>query len=209
MSVLSSVKGFFGKIGDVVSVKNIQAILGDLGKLFTNVKTTFSHLTGVIGAGQHLFDSIVGEIDGFKNFREDIRIKSRVINLESAIAKTRDLILGIPASWRAILDIFSQVRKAVAKDVAAEEGAALLAIETAGLSEIAVAIGIFYQIISFVADIISDVQTIVDEIRALRLEIEKLDTIFLSQSNKRKRLKLVDGKSIRIRIGHLHGSAGS
>jgi hypothetical protein len=204
MSVFSSVKGFFGKIGDVVSVKNIQAILGDLGKLFTNVKTTFAHLTGVIGAGQHLFDSVVGEVDGWKNFKEDIRLKSRVINLESAITKTRDLILGIPASWRAVLDIFSQVRKAIAKDVAAEEGAALLAIETAGLSEIAVAIGIFYQVLSFVADMISDIQTIVDELKALRLEVEKLDTIFLSQSNKRKRLKLANGKSIRIRVGKLH-----
>jgi len=204
VSVFSSVKGFFGKIGDVVSVKNIQAILGDLGKLFTNVKTTFAHLTGVIGAGQNLFDSVRGEIDGWKNFREDIRLKSRVVNLESAFRKTRDLILGIPASWRAILDIFSQVRKAIAKDVAAEEGAALLAIETAGLSEIAVAIGIFYQVLSFVADIISDVQTIVDELKRLRLEIEKLDTIFLSQSNKRKRLKLANGKSIRIRVGELH-----
>jgi hypothetical protein len=204
MSVVSSVKGFFGKIGDVVSVKNIQAILGDLGKLFTNVKTTFKHLTGVIGAGQNLFESVKGEIDGWKNFREDIRLKSRVVNLETAFRRTRDLILGIPASWRAVLDIFSQVRKAIAKDVAAEEGAALLAIETAGLSEIAVAIGIFYQVLSFVADIISDVQTIVDELKALRLEVEKLDTIFLSQSNKRKRLKLANGKSIRIRVGQLH-----
>jgi len=168
MSVVSSVKGFFGKIGDVVSVKNIQAILGDLGKLFTNVKTTFKHLTGVIGAGQNLFESIKGEIDGWKNFREDIRLKSRVVNLEIAFRKTRDLILGIPASWRAVIDIFSQVRKAIAKDVAAEEGAALL------------------------------------ELKALRLEIEKLDTIFLSQSNKRKRLKLANGKSIRIRVGKLH-----
>jgi hypothetical protein len=103
-----------------------------------------------------------------------------------------------------VLDIFSQVRKAVQKDIAAEEGAALLAVETAGLSEVAVGIGILYQVLSFVADIIQDLQTIVDELKRLRLEIEKLDTVFLQQDNKRKRIKLASGKRIRVRIGALH-----
>jgi hypothetical protein len=204
MGFFSRTATLFHKVTDTFSFENLEKIGADAVKLFKNIKQTFLHLTGVISAGQTLFDTVIGEIDAWKHFKEDIRLKSRVINLESAIRKTRDLIEGIPASWRAVLDIFSQVRKAVQKDIAAEEGAALLAVETAGLSEVAVGIGILYQVLSFVADIIQDLQTIVDELKRLRLEVEKLDTIFLQQDNKRKRIKLADGKRIRIRIGRLH-----
>jgi hypothetical protein len=204
MGFFSRTSTLFHKVTDTFSFENLEKIGSDAVKLFKNIKQTFLHLTGVISAGQTLFDTVIGEIDAWKHFKEDIRLKSRVINLESAIRKTRDLIEGIPASWRAVLDIFSQVRKAVQKDIAAEEGAALLAVETAGLSEVAVGIGILYQVLSFVADIIQDLQTIVDELKRLRLEIEKLDTVFLQQDNKRKRIKLASGKRIRVRIGALH-----
>jgi len=204
MGFFSKASTLFHKVSDSFSFENLEKIASDAVKLFKNVKQTFLHLTGVISAGQTLFDTVKGEIDAWRHFKEDIRIKSRVINLESAIRKTRDLIVGIPASWRAVLDIFSQIRKAVQKDIVAEEGAALLAIETAGLSEVAVGIGILYQVLSFVADVIQDLQTIVDELKRLRLEVEKLDTIFLQQDNKRKTFKLADGKRIRIRVGKLH-----
>jgi len=206
--IFSAVRSFFSFLDQNVSIQNLvpllKGALADAVKLFKNILTTFQKMTSLVGDAKHLFDTVVGEIDGWKNFKQDIRLKSRVVNLEEAITKTRDLIEGIPASWRAVLDLFSQIKKAVAKDVAAEEGAALLAIETAGLSEVAAAVAILYQILSFAVDTIADLQTIVDELRRLRLEVEKLDTIFLPQSNKRKRLKLADGSSIQIRVGKLH-----
>jgi hypothetical protein len=201
MSFFSSAKGFITGLTGGLSIEGIKKIIADLGTVFQDIKNTFNHLTGVFGAGKNLFDTVVSEIDAWKNFKQDIRLRSRVINLERAITKTKELIAGIPASFRAAVDIVKQIGKAIEKDVAAEEGAAVLAVETAGLSEIVVAIGILYQVLSFVADIISDLQTIVDELKRLREEIEKLDTIFLSQSNKRKTLKLADGSTIRIRTG--------
>jgi hypothetical protein len=57
-----------------------------------------------------------------------------------------------------------------------------------------------------IADVIDDLQTVVDELKRIRLEIEKLDTIFLQQGNKRKTLQLLNGKSIRIRVGRLHSA---
>jgi hypothetical protein len=206
MGFFSKAGTLFHKVSDTFSFENLEKIGGDAVKLFKNVKTTFNRLTGVIGAGQHLIDTVKGEVDAWRNFKEDIRIKSRVINLESAIRKTRELILGIPASWRAVLDVISQIRKAIQKDIVAEEGAALLAIETAGLSEVAVGVGILYQVLSFFADVIQDLQTIVDELQRLRLEVEKLDTVFLQQDNKRKSFKLANGKRIRVRIGRLHSA---
>lgn len=204
MGFFSSVKTFATKVSNVASFENFRQFYDDLVKLFGKVRGLYLHLTGVIGAGQHLWDSIVGEVDGWKNFKEDIRLKSRVVNLEIAIRKTRELIAGIPASYHAAIDLISQIKKSIQKDVVAEEAAGALAIETAGLSEVAVAIGIVYQVVSFFADVIEDLQTIVDELRRLRLEIEKLDTIFLAQDNKRKTLRLADGKRIRIRLGKLH-----
>lgn len=204
MSFLSSVKGFAQKVSNVASFENFRQFWDDLVKLFDKVKNLYNHFVGVFNAGQHLFESVRGEVDAWKHFKQDIRIRQRVVQLERAIQKTRDLILGIPASWRAAVDLIAQARKAIQKDIIAEEVAAATAIETAGLSEIAVAIGIVYQVVSFVADVIEDLQTIVDELQRLRLEIEKLDTIFLQQNNKRKTLRLGNGKSIRIRVGALH-----
>ena len=204
MGFISSVKSFAHKVEQVSTFENFRQFWDDLVKLFGKVKNLINHFVGVFGAGQHLFDSVRGEIDAWKNFKEDIRLRQRVVNLERAIQKTRELILGIPASWRAAVDLVSQAKKAISKDIVAEEVAAAAAIETAGLSEIAVGIGIIYQVISFVADVIQDLQTIVDELQRLRLEIERLDTIFLQQGNKRKTLRLADGKRIRIRVGGLH-----
>jgi hypothetical protein len=204
MGFISSVKSFAQKVEKAATFENFRQFWDDLVKLFEKVKNLYNHFVGVFDAANHLFDSVRGEIDAWKNFKEDIRIRQRVVQIERAIVKTRELILGIPASWRAALDLIAQARKAIQKDIIAEEVAAATAIETAGLSEIAVAIGIVYQVVSFVADVVQDLQTIIDELKRLRLEIERLDTIFLQQDNKRKTLRLENGQRIRIRVGRLH-----
>jgi hypothetical protein len=194
--------GIFSKIGSFFKTagQDLVNLVKNIITVFTKVKDLFSEVTTLVQSGKD-------EIDGWKHFKEDIRLKSRVVNLETAFKKTRDLVLGIPKSWHAVLDLFSQIKSALAKDIAEEEGAALLAVETAGLSEVAVAIAIIYQVLSFVESVVSDLQTILDEAKLLRLEVEKLDTVFLQQDNKRKTVKLESGKSIRIRVGKLHASA--
>jgi len=194
--------GIFSKIGSFFKTagKDLVNLVKNIITVFTKVKDLFSEVTTLI-------QSAKDEIDGWKNFKEDIRLKSRVINLETAFKKTRDLVQGVPKSWHAVLDLFSQIKSALAKDVVEEEGAALLAVETAGLSEVAVALQIIYQVLSFVESVVSDLQTILDEAKLLRLEVEKLDTVFLQQDNKRKTLKLDNGKRIKIRVGKLHASA--
>ena len=191
--------GFFSKVGSFFKTagKDVVNLVKNIITVFTKVKDLFSEVTTLVQSGKD-------EIDGWKHFKEDIRLKSRVVNLEKAFTKTRDLVEGIPASWHAVLDLFSQIKSALAKDVAEEEGAALLAVETAGLSEVAVAIAIIYQVLSFVESVVSDLQTILDEAKRLRLEVEKLDTVFLQQDNKRKTLKLESGKTIKVRVGKLH-----
>jgi conjugal transfer/entry exclusion protein len=191
--------GIFSNIGSF-----FKHAAGDVVNLVKNIITTFTKIKDLFKQVQTLIQSGKDEVDGWKHFKEDIRLKSRVVNLEMAFKKTRDLVEGIPASWHAVLDLFSQIKSALAKDVAEEEGAALLAVETAGLSEVAVAIAIIYQVASFVESVVSDLQTILDEAKRLRLEVEKLDSVFLQQGNKRKTLKLEDGSTIKVRTGKLH-----
>jgi methyl-accepting chemotaxis protein len=198
----------------------IKTLLGPFGKLIDKVKQTYDQVVNVFGAGQKLVDSVIAEVDGWRNFKSDIRFSQRVIQIERAIQKTKDLIEGIPESWRAIVDVFKTIKsqvtdqtnpaedaESVVEDV--ESGGAKNLLErfprlAKGLEKVLGALALILTALEAVAKVIHDLQTIVDELKAIRLEIEKLDTIFLSQSNKRKTLHLDNGKKIRIRLGKLH-----
>jgi len=199
----------------------IKRILGPFGKLFDILKKSFDELATIIERSTKLLDGIIAEAKAWQNFKQDIRFKSRVINLESAIEKTRALIEGIPAAWRSIQDIFKQFKEqfptagnpaaeaeALIEDVEAEGGVKALLKKfpklAKGLEKVLGVLALVLQALESISKTVDDLQTILDEITRLRLEVEKLDTIFLSQSNKRARVKLADGKSIRIRVGKLH-----
>lgn len=199
----------------------LKQALGPLGKLWDKVVEAWNHITNIIGASQTLVSTIESEISAWKNFKEDIRFGSRVINLEKAIDKTTQLIQGIPDSWHAILDLVKEIKGkigGVSEPVEGEVEALETDIEEGGVSGLlkrfpALAkffekalgfVSLLVDALESIANAIADLQTIVDETKRIRLEIEHLDTIFLQQKNKRKYLKLADGRSIRIRVGSLH-----
>lgn len=201
----------------------IRELLGPFGKVLDTVKKAFDRSVHVLTSADQLAASIREEIDGWKNFKQDIRFAQRVINLETAFKKTRDLIEGIPAAWHSILDIIKTIRAQIGAGTSAaeeaesitqdlEEGGAKRILQkfpqlAKGLEKLLGILAVFIQALDAVAKTIDDVQSIVDELKRLRLEIEKLDTIFLSQSNPRKTLRLANGKIIKIRLGSLHNSA--
>jgi hypothetical protein len=202
-------------------LNRIKQALGPLGKLWDKVVEAYTHVTGIIAAGLKLTDTITSEVEAWKNFKEDIRFGSRVINLEKAISKTEELFQGIPDSYHAILDLVKEIKGKIGARTAPdpaeveeieaefEEGsiANILKRFPAIAKFFEKALGVVSLIVDAlesIANAIQDLQTIVDETKRIRLEIEQLDTIFLQQHNKRKNLKLADGKSIRIRIGSLH-----
>ena len=198
----------------------IRTFLGPLGKLWDSLTQTFDHLKNIVSSAEKLKDSIVSEVEAWKNFKQDIRIRQRVVQVERAITKTRDLIEGIPAAWRSIQDIVKNFKEQIGGEAnpIEEAEAATQEMESGGiaavlrkfpqlakgLEKVLGFLAIVIQALEAISNTIDDVQQIVDEITGLRLEIEKLDTIFLSQSNKRKTLKLEDGSTIRVRIGKLH-----
>jgi len=204
-------------------LERIKTFLGPFGKLFDSLKQSYDKLIHIFDAAEKLTNAVVSEVNGWRNFKQDVRFSQRVVQLERAIQKTRDLIEGVPAAWKSIVDIVKQLKESLTQETnpIEEAEAASQDIESGGirtilqkfprlaksLERVLGALALVLQALETIANIIDDLQTVIDEITRLRLEIEKLDTIFLSQSNKRKSLKLANGKIIRVRLGKLHSSA--
>jgi hypothetical protein len=173
-----------------------------LKKLLDLGQKLIEHFTGVFNAGVHLFQSFESEVQAFKNFREDFRLKSRVVNVERAITKIRDLVVGLIDAWKSIVSLFKGLSFKLETGGAAEIAEAATGI---GLPIAVVnALIIIVEVLDTVRNIIDAFQTVVDEITRLREFIETGDTIFLQQRNKRKVIRLENGKSIKIRLGKLH-----
>jgi hypothetical protein len=202
-------------------VDTFRSFLGPLAKLFDSLKQGYDHLTTIFSAAETLRDSVLAEIEGWKNFKQDLRFAQRVVNLESAVQKTRDLIQGIPDSWNAIKDLISEFKKQLSggeTNPVEDAEAAAEDLESGGIKaflqrfpklakafeKVLGVVALVVQALEAIRNSIDDLQTIVDELKRLRLEVEKLDTIFLSQSNKRKTVKLADGSTMRLRLGKLH-----
>ena len=200
----------------------LKTFLGPFGKLLDSLKKSYDKLINIFDTGKKLTDSIITEVNGWKNFKSDIRFAQRVVQIESAVEKTKQLIEGIPESWRAIVDIVKTLKSQISSETnpIEEAEAATEDIEASGvkslltkfpalakaLEKVLGVLALVLTALEAIATTIDDLQTIVNELRAIRLEIEKLDTIFLSQSNKRKTLRLQNGKTIKIRVGKLHAS---
>lgn len=195
--------------------------LSPLRKLWDKIIQAKDHLLNIGQATQKLFESVRNEIEGWRNFRENPRVKSRVISVPIAYEKTRQLIEGIPASWRAIADLFKELRakvdavgspEAEARDFAADlesgEGVSGLLRRlprlAKGLEKLFGFLAIAVDALESIASAIDDLQTIIDELSRVRTEIEELDSLFLTQKNKRKTLRTRNGETFKIRVGSLH-----
>jgi hypothetical protein len=199
--------------------------LGPIGKVIDAAVSAVKRLGTIVQRQTKLMDDAVKEFKEWRNFKEDIRFKSRVVNLEVAFIKTKALIEGIPAAWHSIIDIVQEFRKKV--DINAEVTEVRTEISTEieegsgeiitkllnrfpkllkGLERAAVVLGLILDSLETLSKVIDDLQTVLDEITRVRLEIERLDTIFLSQGNKRKRVKLADGRTVNFRLGKLHAA---
>jgi hypothetical protein len=175
-----------------------------LKKLLDLGQKIIKHFTGTLDAGIHLFDSFKAEVEAIKGFKEDLRFKQRVVNVERAITKVRDLIQGLFDAWRSIVSLIKNLSLKLETGGAAEVAEAATGI---GLPVAVVnGIVIIVEILDTIRNVIDSFQSIIDEITRVREFIENGDTIFLQQRNKRKVIQLPDGKSIKIRIGKLHAS---
>src|SRR5215471_1593790 len=145
-------------------------------KLMDLAKKIISHFTGVFSAAVDLFKSAQSEFESWKHFKEDLRFKQRVIQVERAIQKTKDLVDGIIKAWK---DILSLIKNAGVK--LETGGAAEIAEAATGVGlPIAVvnAIVLIVEVLDTVRNLIDTAQNIVNVIKELR-EFLQGDLIFL------------------------------
>lgn len=201
-------------------LRRIKEALGPFGKIFEIIGRFWTNLTHVRQNIQKLVDSIKGEIDAFKNFKEDISFRTRVINLPKAIDKTQEFIQQIRSGWDAIVDLWKELHAKLepAGNPTEEAEQAIKDIQQSGFKDILEKfpkllkgaekvlgfVVIVADALESILNAIDDLQRIVDTVKALREEIETGSTIFLNNKNPRRTVKLKDGGSIRIRVGNLH-----
>jgi len=195
--------------------KSVKTIIDKVRDSVTHISTIFQRL-------DKLFNTIRSEITAWRSFRENIRYKSRVINVPKAYEQTVDFINQLKDTANAVRDLITKFKEKLgtespveeAEKVSAdlEEGGAESLVKqfpklAKGLEKLAGILTLAVDALATISDAIDDVQQIVDEISRIREEIQTANSIFLPQSNRRKSLGLRDGGSIHIRVGSLHSSA--
>ena len=199
----------------------IKRALGPFGKLFDLIGRFFTGFRDSFKKAVDLAFEIKNEISEWQNFREAIPVRTGVISLPKAIDQTEKLFEQIRAAWQAIVDLAKEIQKQASgqqESPTEEAEQAVKDIEGSGvrgllekfpklakglervLGFLAIAVGV----IESIQKAIDDITAIVDAIKGIREEIETGSTIFLSQKNPRKTVKLEDGSSFKIRVGNLH-----
>jgi len=200
-------------------IARFKTFLGPFGKLYDKISAGISDIVHLFGRTKALVDEVRTEVDAWRNFNANPKFKNRVTNIRKAVEATKNLVVGIPAAWQALVDVVSQFKEKLTEtNPTAEAEEAISDLESAGEGGITKLfpklarsgeriLGVVTLIVDAVGGIsavISDLQTIVDELKMVRTEIEDLDTLFLSQKNKRRTVTLTDGTKMKIRIGNLH-----
>jgi hypothetical protein len=172
-----------------------------LQRLFDLGKKIIEHFTGVFQAAVDLFNTAEAEFAAWKRFKEDIRFRQRVIQVERALQKAQEFFSAIVSAWKEILSLIKSAGVKLETGGAAEVAEAATGI---GLPiAIVNAIVIIVEVLDTVRNLIDTAQNIVTVVTDLRELIEG-DLLFLQQHNPRKIEKLADGTTIKIRVGKLH-----
>jgi hypothetical protein len=199
----------------------LKRILGPFGKLFDLIGKTFTGFKDSFEKGVELSVEIISEIHEWRNFREQIPVRTGVISLPAALEKSEELIDQIRAAWDAIIDLAKEVQKQAKgqqESPVEEAEEAARDIESSGiksilekfpklakgLEKILGFLAILVGVLESIQKAIDDIKNIVDAIKGIREEIETGSTIFLQQKNQRRIVKLADGTSMKIRVGNLH-----
>jgi len=200
----------------------IKAALGPFGKIFDLLGRFWSNVINLKGNVSTLVSSIVGEINAWRNFRESLAYKNKVINLRVAAESTTAFIEQIKLAWLSVKDLIEQIKgkfETTGGNPTEEAEEAIKDIEASGFRDILAkfpkllkgaekVLGFVALIADALESIISavdDLQQIVEACKQIREEIQFGTTFFLQQGNSRRTVTLDDGTKMKIRIGNLHG----
>jgi len=209
--------------GEALLSEKVQPILAPLKPVIKVLTDLKGSTIGLFDKVTHLSTTIKEEYDAIRNFKEDLHWRGRVVNAPEVVKKVKRLA-DIPSEVAGkIKDLIVRIKEQSPGgrspgELADEAVADLEGIEdfrgllTKWVPKLAKGGERLLGVLAILVDVlvawnaaIDDMQTIVDDVKEVRLDIEKLDLIFLPQNHARRYLKLEDGRTIRIRIGgHLH-----
>lgn len=194
----------------------LKPILGPIRTLIGLFTRFRDSTTGLITKAEHLIQSVLSEYNELRNFKfKTEKVKTRVLQPEASFDHLKDLIINVPR------DVFEKVQSlvrliknrlnistvndAVSELEGAEDLRALVSkLGSKFLRIFEKVLGVFLIIldaIEAVNEFFDDLQSIVDDIRKVRSQVEDLTLgIFLQQHNKRERIKLADGSTYYRRI---------
>jgi hypothetical protein len=200
----------------LAKIKEVFAPFAKVVGFFTRFWDSITSLGGKVN---HLIDLVLGEIDAWKNFKENIAFRTKLISIPVAIDHVQEFWQMIVAAWKAVLDLVEQVKSKAGGETPSEEAEqAIKDIETSsfkgivekfpkllkGLEKLLGFLAIILDALESIIAAVDDLTTILEALRALREDVESGGPLFLKQTNARKTLKLEDGSKIKIRVGSLH-----
>lgn len=209
--------------GEKILSTKIAPLLAPLRPVLHVLGNLKDSTIGLWGKIDKLTKDAVHEYKEIKNFKEDLHWRGRVINAPEVVKKIKRLT-EIPSElFRIIQELTATIREqsllGKSPGSLAEEAAqSLEGIEefrgllqrfvpklAKGAEKLLGVLAIIVDAIVLWNTLVDDLQKIVDDVKEVRLDLEKLDLIFLPQNNARRYVKLEDGRTIRIRVGgHLH-----
>jgi hypothetical protein len=200
----------------LTKIKEAFAPIGRVIGFFTRFWDSVTSLGGKIN---HLIELILGEITEWKNFRQNIAFRTKVISLPAAVDHFQEFVQMVKAAWQAVLDLVEQIKSKAGGETPSEEAEqAIKDIESSGLKGIVEKfprllkglekllgfLAIVLDALESIIAAVDDLTTIVEALQALRIDIESGGPLFLKQSNTRRIVTLDDGKKMKIRVGNLH-----
>lgn len=201
-------------------IDKLKSVFAPFGKLIGFV-TRFKDAIFTLGTRvRELIDLILSEIDEWKNFKENIAFRTKVINVRSAIDHIEEFWQMIVAAWDAIQDLVRQIKGKfeTTGNPTQEAEEAISDIESSGfktivekfpklfkgLEKVLGFVAIILDAVETISAAVDDLRTIVEALKAIREDIETGGPLFLKQSNPRRVETLEDGTKIKIRLGNLH-----
>lgn len=181
---------------------------------WTKLKETGTKINSLIAL-------VLSEVSEWRNFRENLAFRTKVTNASVLIEGVQEFWAQMVAAWNSIQDLVREIKGKFAgagEDPAQEVREAIKDVEESGfkniLSKFPRVLKGAEKLLGFVAILldamttilaaIDDLTTIVEALKAIRVDIETGGPLFLKQSNPRKTIRLADGGTMKIRIGNLH-----
>jgi hypothetical protein len=201
-------------------ISKIKAVFAPFGKLITFFTSFWSSIQQLGGKIQHLINLVLTEVDEWRNFRENIAFRTKVVSLPAAIDHVQEFVQMIRAAWNSVLELVKQLKGKfeTTGNPTQEAEEAIADIEASGfktiiekfpklfkgLEKLLGFVAILLDALESIITAVDDLTTIVEALKAIREDVETGGPLFLKQTNRRRVERLADGGSIKIRVGNLH-----